>query len=176
MNNQWELKTKISVARDHVFAFLDKASKYGELEFALRLFGHQFPSQVEDCIDTKLEVNFGVESIIKIKQMLTKTKPKGTAPIEASLARVENDFQDDMSVSRTLIFVVDGPDGCNSKICNTYQDIINSGRYEKVYFVGLGVSPDFIAGYSCITDFKNAVHEQDLKAIFDGIFNEIKPY
>lgn len=176
MNNQWELKSKINVARDNLFLFLDKASKYGEFEFALRLFGHQHPSHVENCNDTKLEVNFGIESAAKIKQVLTKVKPLGMAPVEGSLARAENDYQDDMSCLRTIIVFVDGPDGCNSKICDTYNDLINSSRYFDVFVVGINVSDDFLPDFTCMPSFKNAVRESDLKTILDGIFSKIKPY
>ena len=176
MNNQWEMKTKLASTREQLFLFLDKCSKYGELEFALRVFGHQFPNQVENCNDTKLEVNFTFESIARIKNILNKLKPQGTSPIEGSLARVENDYMDNVLDKRTVILFADGTDACNTKICTTYQDMMNSSRYENIFVVGIDIDEEFAQDYKCISSFRNAVHEQDLKPILDSIFVAIKPY
>jgi len=176
MNNQWQTKPKISVVRDQVGALIDKCSKYGELEFGLRLFGHQFPNQVNNCNDTKFVVNFALESGAKIKSVLVKVKPKGTSPIEASLARVDQDYNFDTFNKRTVILIVDGVDACNAKICDTYKELASSGKYENIFLVGVNIDPEFVENYKCFDSFTNVTNEADLKPVFDSIFTKIKPY
>lgn len=174
MLQKWQTKTKKEVLMASLQSFFQKTSKYGEFQYALRLFGHIYPTIQANCTDSRLEVAFANETVPLIRQTFQKAQPKGVSPVAYSLEQCEKDFTVQASKKIILLFT-DGPDACNRSVCEQCERLQASGLYAGVYVVGLNVTAD-LDQLTCVKGFKNAETEADLNVILDGIFAEIKPW
>lgn len=174
MLQNWQTKTKKDVVLASLSAFLQKTSKYGEFQYGLRMFGHQFPTVQANCNDSRLEVAFANETVPLIRQTILKAQPKGISPVVYSLEQCEKDFTAQAS-KKIVLLLTDGSDACNKKLCEQHERMRASGFYNAVYVVGVNITTD-LDQLTCIPNFKNAVSEADLNTALDSIFAEIKPW
>lgn len=72
MNYDWQPGQKrFDAAARIIIALMDSVYKVNKnVEFALRVYGHQYPSQNNNCYDTKLEVMFSKDNIEQMRMRL----------------------------------------------------------------------------------------------------------
>ena len=64
----------MEIAKELLSNMLDSLNNKKNIEVGLRCYGHQKPvPSPQDCKDTKLEVNFGTNTIPAIKQQAKNT-------------------------------------------------------------------------------------------------------
>ena len=56
MTARWQSDTKFEIAKKLLSEMVDSLQRVGNLELALRVYGHQKPFPPQDCDDTKLEI------------------------------------------------------------------------------------------------------------------------
>jgi Ca-activated chloride channel family protein len=77
MNATWSGdKSRMDVAKEILSRLVDSLRVNPNLELALRVYGHRFTRQANNCEDSKLEVPFGIKNhnliITKIKEINAK--------------------------------------------------------------------------------------------------------
>ena len=104
MYAQWEGSTRMTIAKTLLSNMLDSLVGVDNLEIGLRCYGHQKPSSPQDCRDTKLEVDFGKNTITAIKKRLETLRPKGTTPIARALESGALDFPSTIVTLEMLLY------------------------------------------------------------------------
>ncbi|MGZ4057182.1 MAG: vWA domain-containing protein, partial [Bacteroidia bacterium] len=123
MFGQWQSGMKMDIAKKMLSDFLDSIKGVGNLEVALRCYGHQVPLRPErSCTDTKLEVPFNSNlstSINAIKNRLKTIVPKGTTPIAYTLEQCGGDFPSasNPNLRNIIILITDGIEECDGDPC-----------------------------------------------------------
>lgn len=176
MTKPWESRSKIDASRLALSKFIDKCSTYGEIEFALRVFGNDFAANLNNCKDSKLVLPFAINNNSKVMMLLNKLNPYGTSPIDYSLKAAPADFPQEDYHKRVILLFTDGADACNQNICETYSKLNSSGVYSGIFIIGINLSEDEQKQFTCIENFHNVVSESGLKNELDKIFAQIKPY
>ena len=67
MKSLWQGTSKFDLSKEILINTIDSISKTNtQVEFALRVMGHQFPRAANNCKDSKLEVAFSKNNLEKI--------------------------------------------------------------------------------------------------------------
>ena len=173
MNGVWENnKTKIDIARRLLLQMVDSLSKIPDLELALRMYGHQSPVPPQDCNDTRLEVPFAPDNILRIKQKLNAMRPKGTTPIARSLEACAEDFPPCDNCRNIIMLITDGIEACDGDPCAVALSLQRKGIILKPFIIGVGLDVEFVDAFSCIPDFYNANGEESLQEIISLTVSE----
>jgi Ca-activated chloride channel family protein len=150
MLSKWDGDLRINIAKDKLALLVDSLKVNKNVEFALRVYGHQFDSKLKNCKDSKLEVGFEPNNYLKIKQALIKIAPKGTTPIAYSLEQATMDFPDDKNYRNVIIMITDGIEACNGDPCAISLGLQRRGVILRPFIIGLGVGKDFTQAFECI--------------------------
>lgn len=176
MNAQWQSSTKIDIAKRIMSETLDSLKGIPNLEFALRMYGHQtaiMPGQ-QDCNDTKLEVPFvpGNANINNIKSRILALNPKGTTPIARSLEYSAEDFPEvGDGIRNVIILITDGIEACDEDPCAVARALKSKGITLKPFVVGIGPGIEYDQ-LSCIGNFYDASTEDTFKSVLKVVISE----
>jgi Ca-activated chloride channel homolog len=176
MNAQWQTTSKIDIAKRLMTETLDSLKGIPNIEFALRMYGHQtqiLPGQ-QDCEDTKLEVPFaeGDANIDKIKSKIRGLTPKGTTPIARSLQYSAEDFPSvGEGVRNVIILITDGIEACDEDPCAVARALASKGITLKPFIVGIGPGIDFDQ-LKCIGNVYDASTEDSFKSILKVVISQ----
>ena len=150
MLSKWDGDLRINIAKDKLALLVDSLKVNKNVEFALRVYGHQFDSKLKNCKDSKLEVGFSPNNYLQIKQALAKIAPKGTTPIAYSLEQATMDFPDDKNYRNVIVMITDGIEACDGDPCAISLGLQRRGVILRPFIVGLGVGKDFTQAFECI--------------------------
>ncbi len=160
MSGKWQGEEKFILARNLLFHELDSLKGTPNLDFALRLYGHQHPYPPQVCNDTKLEVPFGTDRTVqRIRYRLMHTQPAGTTPIAASLAKASEDFTPCSNCRNIVILITDGKEECDGDICEVSAKLQKEGIILKPFIIGIGT--DFKEQFDCAGTYFNAADKQE---------------
>ena len=141
MYAQWDGNTRMGIAKTLLSNMLDSLIGVDNLEIGLRCYGHQKPSPPQDCRDTKLEVDFGNNTIPAIKKRLETLRPKGTTPIAKALESGALDFPTTTSDSRNVVILItDGIEECGGDPCAVSRLFQEKKIILKPFVIGIGLS------------------------------------
>lgn len=157
MYGRWQSDMKINIARNLLIKVLDSLQSIKNLEVALRLYGHQYQFPPQVCNDTKLEVPFGKDNFIKIKNKLNSIIPKGTTPIAYSLEQAVNDFTPCTNCRNVVVLITDGIEECGGDPCQASQELQKGGIVLKPFIIGIGT--DFSKAFNCVGTYFDATSE-----------------
>ena len=171
MFSQWQSGAKIDVAKKLMSQLLDSLRYVGNLELALRIYGHlkQFPPQ--DCDDSRLEVPFLKGNIPLIKEVLQKVIPRGTTPIARSLELCGNDFPQDPS-RNIIILITDGIEECGGDPCAISQALQKKGIFLKPFVIGLGLDISLKKTFECVGRYFDATNESMFKEALNIVISQ----
>ncbi len=175
MSDSWEGGQKFAKARELMFELLDSlenTQKEQQVEVALRIYGHQSPVPPQDCSDSKLEVNFGENTIGLIRDKLMSVTPKGTTPIAYSLGKSEEDFPDADS-RNIIILVTDGIEMCNGDPCEVSASLQKKGVALKPYIIGVDIDINQADILGCVGNYFDAANERQFKQAINTIVSEV---
>ena len=153
---------KIAVARDMIKTIIEEYE--GKLNLGLLVFGAKKPNACDDiealkpvgAIDTK---GYG--------QALDALKPKGSAPIAASLAAANSMFKG--NGAHSIIMIVDGPDNCKADPCAAAKSLKQKSPEAIVHLIGFDAqAQDKLQELSCVASetggmFATAISEDELE-------------
>jgi Ca-activated chloride channel homolog len=168
---RWQSDTRMNIARNVLTNLLDSLESVENLEVALRVFGHQRRFPPQDCNDTRLEVPFGPDGIVKIRQRLRSIQPRGTTPIAASLQASADDFPPCANCRNIIILITDGLEECGGDPCAVSQDLQKKGIFLKPYIIGIG--RDFSDAFDCVGYYFDASTESGFKASLNVIISQV---
>jgi hypothetical protein len=105
-------QTRFEKAAATILSIMDSISaKEKDVEFALRVYGHQHPAQEKNCFDTKMEVPFSKANRAQMELRLDNLRPIGISPLAFSLRQIsENDLAKEFQYS--IVIISDGGESC----------------------------------------------------------------
>src|SRR5687768_2344419 len=85
-------QSRMDVAKSILTRLVDSLRINPKLELALRVYGHRYSRQSNNCNDSQLEVPFGVNNHNIIINEIKDLTPRGVTPITYSLLEAAKDF------------------------------------------------------------------------------------
>lgn len=171
MFGQWQSGAKIDVAKKLMAQLLDSLRYVGNIELALRVYGHLKPFPPQDCDDSRLEVPFLKGNIPQIMEVLKKVIPKGTTPIARSLELCGNDFPQDLS-RNIIILITDGIEECGGDPCAVSQALQKKGIFLKPFVIGLGMDISLKKTFECVGRYFDATNESMFKEALNIVISQ----
>ncbi len=166
MNYEWTKgESRFHTASRIILALMDSMYKVNKnVEFALRVYGHQYPSQQNNCYDTKMEVMFSKDNIDQMGMRLDNLHAIGVSPIAYSLKEAaEWDFSSPHLNTYSLILVTDGAESCGGDICAVVKELLDKKIEFKPYILSLVDNVSLKTGYECLGTFLPVVSEKDFR-------------
>lgn len=146
-----------------------------EIQFAVRAYGTGYPAQLQNCIDTKLEVPFNLQNTNQIKTRLRNLVPLGQSPIAYSLKQAsENELNEPELYDYSVIFITDGGESCNGDVCGVYQDLLKKKITIKPYIIGLDQNETLKTYYSCLGNYIEVSTPEDIRKAINLILDANK--
>lgn len=175
MFGQWQSGMKMDIAKKMLSDFLDSIKGVPNLEIAFRAYGHQVPLRPErSCTDTKLEVPFGPNNTVAIKNKLKQIVPKGTTPIAYTLEQCGGDFPSASSpnVRNIIILITDGIEECDGDPCAVSLALQKKGIILKPFVIGIGLDQSYMNSFGCVGKFYDASSESSFKNILNIVISQ----
>jgi hypothetical protein len=126
-------QTRFQKAAATILMIMDSISaKEKNVEFALRVYGHQYPAQEKNCFDSKMEVPFSKANRAQMELRLDNLKPAGISPLAFSLSQIsERDLMREFEYS--IIIISDGGESCEDDYCSEAAKIKLKTKYIPVF-------------------------------------------
>ena len=176
MIERWEGQMKFLKAKELMFELLDSLETIQveeNLELALRVYGHQSPVPPPDCLDSKLEVAFGPNTVGLIKDKLDMIEPKGTTPIAYSLGQCEADFPVCDDCRNIIILITDGLEMCYGDPCEVSAALQKKGIVLKPYIIGVDIDIELTNILDCMGNYFNAANEEEFIQAINTIVAQV---
>lgn len=177
MLQPWGQDTRFKTAGRIITTLIDSLYKVNDqVEFALRVYGHQHPAQENNCIDTKKEVMFSKDNLTQMSLRLESLHPIGVSPIAYSLKEAaENDLTDEMRYTYSLILITDGGESCGGNICDVVKTLLDKKISFKPYIVSLVDYAPLKDQYNCLGNYLLTTKEKDINTTVGTIVEAYRP-
>lgn len=140
MNAQWgNGQSRMDIAKSILSRLVDSLRVNPKLELALRVYGHRYSRQANNCTDSKLEVPFAPNNHNRIIAEIKDITPRGTTPITYSLLQAATDFPTASGYRNILILITDGVESCGGDPCEASIELQKKGVFLRPFIIGLGV-------------------------------------
>lgn len=147
-----------------------------DVEFSLRVFGHQYTVEQNNCYDTKNEVPFSKDNRVQMSLRLDDIRPLGVTPIAYALMQAaEYDLVDEEHNAYSIILFTDGGESCGGDICEVMNKLRKYKVYFKPYIVSLEDDATLKTTYSCMGDFLQVTKDADMPKAVTTIVNAFRP-
>jgi Ca-activated chloride channel homolog len=166
---KWENSTRTEVAKNLLSKLVDSLQHYQNLELALRVYGHLYGRESNNCQDSKLEVPFAEGNEKQIISRLKGITPKGNTPITYSLIQSANDFPVDKYARNVIIMITDGLESCGGDPCAASLALQKKRIFLRPFVIGIGADSQFEKQFSCVGQYFNAA---DINA-FNSILRQV---
>lgn len=170
MNANWGGQTRIEAAKELLVKTIDSLNGSANLQIALRVYGHQSPitATYQDCNDTKLEVPFGPDNFMKVRNKIRTIMAKGTTPIARSLEAAAGDFPD-TNARNIIILITDGLEACDNDPCVIAKKLHDKGVKVTPFVIGLGLDLSYLDQFKCIGSYSEA----ETKEAFNNVLKTV---
>ncbi|NLA25164.1 MAG: VWA domain-containing protein [Bacteroidales bacterium] len=176
MLESWDGSKRYSIAKSLLIELLDSLSLVAEeqnIQFALRMFGHQYPVPPGDCTDSKLEVGFSKNNQNAIIDKLNSITPKGTTPIAYSLLQCANDFPDCEDCRNIVVLITDGIERCHGDPCAISLSLQKQGIVLKPYIIGIDLRSSHANTMECIGNYFDAKNEKQFRQALETVVADV---
>jgi Ca-activated chloride channel family protein len=150
--------TRIDAAKAAVADLVGKLP--GDTRLALRVYGHQSPTQGKNCQDTALLVGF--DSVANNKSAVVAAargiRAQGYTPITYVLKHAAEDLTKEAAATRVVVLVSDGRETCSADPCATARALAAADAKLIVHTVGLGVDAAARYQLQCIANVARGIH------------------
>lgn len=142
-------QTRFQKAAATILSIMDSISaKEKNVEFALRVYGHQYPAQEKNCFDSKIEVPFSKGNRAQMELRLESLKPIGISPLSYAIQEaILNDLRDGFSYS--VFIISDGDESCGRDICEDAKQV-KAKCGSRPAFINLGSDNEKIKSLPCL--------------------------
>lgn len=167
MNAIWsDGQSRMDVAKAILTRLVDSLRVNPQLELALRVYGHRYTRQSNNCQDSKLEVPFAPNNHNNIIARIRDIVPRGVTPITYSLRQAANDFPAGAGYRNIVILITDGVESCGGDPCEASIELQRKGVFLRPFIIGLGVPGG--RALECVGKFIDADNAES----FNQILNE----
>lgn len=140
------------------------------VEFALRVYGHQYPTSSNNCGDTKLEVMFSKDNYTQMMLRLAALSPLGISPIAYSIKQAaEQDMHNLKDNKYSLILITDGGESCDGDICGVVEQLLKNKIDFKPYILSLVKNATLKQQYDCMGDYLLVAQPDDIEPVVGKI-------
>lgn len=141
-----------------------------DVEFALRVYGHQSPTSANNCFDSKLEVMFSKDNYTQMMLRLEALHPLGISPIAYSIQQsAERDMPNLLDNKYSLILITDGGESCEGDICKTVELMLKKKIDFKPYIISLLDYAPLRAQYNCMGEYLLVTKPDDINPVVGKI-------
>jgi len=178
MIEKWEGgKPRYKVAGEIILRLMDSLYKINDQsEFALRVFGHQYPVPEHNCYDTKREVMFSKDNYTQMSLRLADIRPLGVTPIAYALKEAaENDLTDEDQYAYSIVLLTDGGESCGGDICDVVKKLLDRKIFFKPYILSLVDYAPLRTEYACLGSYLQVVNDKDIPKAIDSIVTSFRP-
>lgn len=155
MQAAWEGPvSRMDAAKNILSKLVDSLRNNQNLELALRVYGHRYPRQSNNCQDSFLEVPFGAKNHNTIINKIKDIKPLGTTPITYSLLQAAKDFPQNPGYRNIIILITDGIESCGGDPCQTSLELQKKNIFLRPFVIGLGLKGSEVL--NCVGKFFNS--------------------
>lgn len=172
MLHEWQNdKIRFEAAAQIIDKLMDSVYAVNKnVEFALRVYGHQSPTSKNNCFDTKLEVMFSKDNYTQMMLRLAALTPLGISPIAYSLQQAaEYDMKNLKENKYSLILITDGGESCEGDICKVVEELIQSKIDFKPYILSLVDYAPLKTQYACMGDYLLVTKPEDIEPVVGKI-------
>jgi hypothetical protein len=157
-------KNRWDAARQVVLSIMDSMYAINnEVEFAVRVYGTEFPSQEKNCFDTKLEVPFNLQNLNQVATRLKYVTPLGSSPIAYSLQQASNnEFSNVNEYDYSFVLITDGGESCGGDVCDSYRKLIANKVKVDPYIIGLDTNSNLLKYYECLGQYVSVAQPGDI--------------
>ena len=167
MNANWgENQSRMDVAKGILTRLVDSLRVNPKLELALRVYGHRYSRQSNNCNDSQLEVPFALNNHSTIINEIQDITPRGVTPITYSLLEAAKDFPSGAGYRNILILITDGVESCGGDPCAASIELQKKGVFLRPFIIGLGVPGG--KALDCVGKFIDAENSN----AFNNILNQ----
>lgn len=167
MNADWgNNQSRMQVAKGILTRLVDSLRINPKVELALRVYGHRYSRQSNNCNDSQLEVAFAPNNHNAIIGEIKDITPRGVTPITYSLLQAAHDFPAGAGYRNILILITDGVESCGGDPCQASIELQKKGVFLRPFIIGLGVPGG--RALDCVGRFVDSENAQS----FNEILNE----
>lgn len=150
--------TRIDAAKGAVGDLVGKLS--GDTRLALRVYGHQSPTQQKNCKDTELLVGFDRAANNKSAVIAASRgiRAQGYTPITHVLKLAAEELSKENVASRAIVLVSDGKETCAGDPCATARALAHADAKLVVHTIGLGVDAAARYQLQCIASVARGIY------------------
>ncbi len=171
MREEWNGTSKFELAKELLYNLVDSLEEESaNVEFAVRIFGHQSPRSYEDCKDSKLEIPFEKGNSDEIRAKLASINPQGHTPIAYSLYLSAEDFPEtDSDITNAIILITDGKENCEGDPCASSRLLAEKRIALRPFIVGLNIAVEDQKTFDCVGTYYDTKNE----AAFENVLNVV---
>ncbi len=165
MSYKWgPTQSRWDVARQAVLSIMDSMYAINnEVEFAVRVYGSEFPAQEKNCFDTKLEIPFNLQNLNQVATRLKYINPTGSSPIAYSLKQSSaTELADFALYDYSFILITDGGESCGGDVCDAYKTLIQNKIKVEPYIIGLDTNKNLLNYYECLGQYVSVTKPGDI--------------
>lgn len=170
-------ENRFKAASKIISSLIDSVYKVNnQVEFALRVYGHQSPAQDKNCYDTRLEVNFSKDNLTQMQLRLDYLHPYGVTPIAFSLKQsAENDMVELLRNEYSIILITDGGESCGGDLCDVVRTLLDKKINFRPYILSLVDYAPLREQYKCLGNYLVVTSENEIKTAVGTIVDAYKP-
>jgi len=170
-------KEKYKAADELILRLMDSIYAINRnVEFSLRVFGHQHTIEEKNCYDTKNEVPFSKDNRVQMMLRLEDIRPLGSTPIAYALMQAARyDLIDEDRNAYSIVLITDGGESCGGDICEVMKKLMKYKVYFKPYIVSLEDDPALKVTYSCMGDYLQVTKDSDMPVAVSTIVKAFRP-
>lgn len=167
MNAEWgENQSRMDIAKGILTRLVDSLRVNPKLELALRVYGHRYSRQSNNCADSQLEVPFGINNHNTIIKEIKDITPRGVTPITYSLLQAAKDFPEGGGYRNIVILITDGVESCGGDPCQASIELQRKGVFLRPFIIGLGVPGG--KALDCVGKFIDAENARSFNKILNA--------
>lgn len=156
MLKSWGKEDKWTIAEKSLLKIADSLLRqHDNLQFGLRVYGHQSLPIANDCKDTQLKLPIAKNTLAQLKDRLISVKPKGITPLAYTLEQTKSDFAGLEGQKNILILITDGSESCLGDPCEILEILLDKQVIVKPVIIGLDIDVESLRDYHCIKDVFN---------------------
>lgn len=159
-------RTRFEMAGKLVEKLIDSVySVNNQVEFGLRVYGHQSPAQEKNCYDSRREVMFSKDNYTQMVLRMASLTPRGVSPIAYSIRlAAEEDMSNEADYSYSLILITDGGESCGGDICAVTKALLEKKIFFKPYILSLVDYSPLRQQYDCLGQYLQVTKNDDISS------------
>lgn len=175
MKTEWDGSDRYKIATRLLSKVVDSIEKVDRnVEFALRVYGHQSHRSLKNCKDSRLEVPFAKYNSANITTKLGELKPQGHTPIAYSIHQSLQDFPYDPYAKNAIVLITDGLENCGGDICALGLELEKRHITMRPFIIGMGLDSSEQASFECIGTYLDAGNKEGFRYALDVVISQAR--